>query len=55
MPTRDAPYLRKKSASSSPVDYQLLYSQRSLNDHDDIIGHIAGDDADAASRFPRLA
>jgi plasmid stabilization system protein ParE len=33
------------------VDYRLLYSQRSLNDLDDILGHIAEEDAEAASRF----
>ena len=33
------------------MDYRLLYSQRSLNDLDEILGHIAGDDAEAASRF----
>jgi plasmid stabilization system protein ParE len=33
------------------VDYRLLYTQRALNDVAEIIGHIAEDDADAASRF----
>jgi toxin ParE1/3/4 len=33
------------------VDYRLLYAQRALNDLAEIIGHIAEDDADAASRF----
>jgi plasmid stabilization system protein ParE len=33
------------------VDYRLLYTKRALNDLAEIIGHIAGDDADAASRF----
>jgi toxin ParE1/3/4 len=33
------------------VDYRLLYSQRSLNDLDEILGYIAEDDAEAASRF----
>jgi len=33
------------------VDYRLLYTQRALNDLAEIIGHIAEDDADAASRF----
>jgi plasmid stabilization system protein ParE len=33
------------------VDYRLLYSQKSLNDLDEILGHIAEDDAEAASRF----
>ena len=33
------------------MDYRLLYSQRSLNDLDEILGHIAEEDADAASRF----
>jgi len=33
------------------VDYRVLYSQRSLNDLDEILGHIAEDDAEAASRF----
>jgi plasmid stabilization system protein ParE len=38
------------------VDYRLLYTQRALNDlaeiiFAEIIGHIAEDDADAASRF----
>src|SRR5690242_9245706 len=33
------------------VDYRLLYTQRSLGDLADIIGHIAEDDPEAASRF----
>ena len=33
------------------MDYRLLYTQRALNDLAEIIGHIAEDDADAASRF----
>jgi plasmid stabilization system protein ParE len=33
------------------VDYRLLYTQRALNDLDQILGHIAEDDAEAASRF----
>jgi toxin ParE1/3/4 len=33
------------------VDYRLLYTQRALNDLAEIVGHIAEDDADAASRF----
>jgi plasmid stabilization system protein ParE len=33
------------------VDYRLLYTQRSLGDLADIIGHIAEDDTEAASRF----
>jgi plasmid stabilization system protein ParE len=33
------------------VDYCLLYTQRALNDLAEIIGHIAEDDAEAASRF----
>jgi toxin ParE1/3/4 len=33
------------------VDYRLLYTQRALNDLAEIIGHIAEDDAQAASRF----
>jgi plasmid stabilization system protein ParE len=33
------------------VDYRLLYSQRSLNDLGEILGHIAKQDAEAASRF----
>jgi plasmid stabilization system protein ParE len=33
------------------VDYRLLYSQRSLNDLGEILGHIAEEDAEAASRF----
>jgi plasmid stabilization system protein ParE len=33
------------------VDYRLLYTQRALNDLTEIIGHIAEDDGEAASRF----
>jgi plasmid stabilization system protein ParE len=33
------------------VDYRLLYTQRALNDLAEIIGYIAEDDAEAASRF----
>ncbi len=33
------------------MDYRLLYTQRALNDLAEIIGHIAEDDAQAASRF----
>ena len=33
------------------MDFQLLYTQRALKDLAEIIGHLAEDDADAASRF----
>jgi plasmid stabilization system protein ParE len=33
------------------VDYRLLYTQKALKDLAEIIGHIAEDDAQAASRF----
>ncbi|MGA9304596.1 MAG: type II toxin-antitoxin system RelE/ParE family toxin [Candidatus Sulfotelmatobacter sp.] len=33
------------------MDYRILYSQRALNDLAEIIGHIAEDDANAASGF----
>ena len=33
------------------MDYRILYTQRALNDLAEIIGHIAEDDAEAASRF----
>jgi plasmid stabilization system protein ParE len=33
------------------VDYRLHCTQRALNDLTEIIGHIAEDNADAASRF----
>ncbi|MBZ5701742.1 MAG: type II toxin-antitoxin system RelE/ParE family toxin [Acidobacteriia bacterium] len=33
------------------MDYRLLFTQRALNDLASIIGHIAEDDAEAASRF----
>ena len=35
------------------MDYRLLYTQKALNDFAEIIGHIAEDDAEAASRFGR--
>ena len=35
------------------MDYSLFYTQRALNDLAEIIGHIAEDDADAASRFAK--
>jgi len=35
------------------VDYRLLYTQKALNDLAEIVGHIAEDDAQAASRFGR--
>ena len=35
------------------MDYRLLYTQRALNDLAEIIGHIADDDAEAASRFAK--
>ena len=35
------------------MDYRLLYTQRALNDLAEIIGHIAEDDADAASAGAR--
>ena len=35
------------------MDYHLLYTQRALNDLAEIIGHIADDDAEAASRFAK--
>ena len=33
------------------MDYRLLFTQRALDDLAEIIGHIAEDDAEAASRF----
>ena len=33
------------------MDYRLLFSQRALDDLAEIIGHIAEDDPEAASRF----
>jgi plasmid stabilization system protein ParE len=33
------------------VDYKLFYTQKALNDLAAIIGHVADDDAEAASRF----
>jgi toxin ParE1/3/4 len=33
------------------VDYRLFYTQKALNDLAEIIGHIAEDDSEAASRF----
>jgi len=33
------------------VDYRLLFSQRALSDLAEIVGHIAEDDHEAASRF----
>jgi len=33
------------------VDYRLLFSQRALSDLSEIVGHIAQDDDEAASRF----
>jgi plasmid stabilization system protein ParE len=33
------------------VDYRLLFTQRALNDLAEIIGHLAEDDDEAASRF----
>jgi plasmid stabilization system protein ParE len=35
------------------VDYSLLYSQEALNDLAEIVGHIAADDLEAASRLGR--
>jgi len=35
------------------VDYQLLYTQRALNDLAEIVSHIAEDDAESAFRFGR--
>ena len=33
------------------MDYRLVYTQKALNDLAEIIGHIAENDAQAASRF----
>ncbi|MGI8988140.1 MAG: type II toxin-antitoxin system RelE/ParE family toxin [Bryobacteraceae bacterium] len=33
------------------MDYGLLFTQRALNDLSEILGHIAQDDHDTASRF----
>lgn len=33
------------------MDYHLFYTQKALNDLAEVIGHIAEDDAAAASRF----
>jgi plasmid stabilization system protein ParE len=33
------------------LDYRLLFTQRALSDLSEIVGHIAQDDDDAASRF----
>jgi plasmid stabilization system protein ParE len=33
------------------VDFRVLFARRALNDLAEIVGHIAEDDADAASRF----
>jgi plasmid stabilization system protein ParE len=33
------------------VDYRILFTQRALDDLAEIIGHIAEDDTEAASRF----
>lgn len=33
------------------MDYRLFYTQKALNDLAEIIGHIAEDDSEAASRF----
>jgi plasmid stabilization system protein ParE len=33
------------------VDYRILFTQRALDDLAEIIGHIAEDDSEAASRF----
>jgi plasmid stabilization system protein ParE len=33
------------------VDYRLLFTQRALNDLSGIVGHIADDDGEAATRF----
>ena len=35
------------------MDFRLQYTQRALNDLAEIIGYIADDDADSASRFGR--
>jgi plasmid stabilization system protein ParE len=33
------------------VDYRILFTQRALDDLAEILGHIAEDDSEAASRF----
>jgi plasmid stabilization system protein ParE len=33
------------------VDYRLLFTQRALSDLSEIVGHIAQDDGEVASRF----
>ena len=33
------------------MDYGLLFTQRALDDLSEIVGHIAQDDGEAASRF----
>jgi plasmid stabilization system protein ParE len=33
------------------VDYRLLFTQRALSDLSEIVGHVAQDDAEVASRF----
>ncbi len=33
------------------MDYRLVYTQKALNDLAEIVGHIAEDDGEAASRF----
>lgn len=33
------------------MDYRLLFTQRALSDLADIVGHIAQDDSEVASRF----
>jgi plasmid stabilization system protein ParE len=33
------------------VDYRVLFSQKALNDLSEIVGYVAWDDAEAASRF----
>lgn len=33
------------------MDYHILFTQRALNDLSEIVGHIAQDDAEAASGF----
>lgn len=33
------------------MDYRVLFSQKALNDLSEIVGYVAWDDAEAASRF----
>ena len=33
------------------MDYRLLFTQRALSDLSEIVGHVAQDDAEVASRF----